>query len=210
MMKSPAGVLQMLLSAAGAFIAGVLPAGAAAPPVVLSAANAASSVWDTDPTKVGVEVQVMNRGTAAAEDVRVTSVGVQGGALAAAHSALPIVLGNVAPQGSALLDLVITVPRTDGTAYVLTISGTFRTGGIRQRFSLRREVTPSTASPGPITAQRGVSATTSSGPAAPAAPHGAGVPPGFAGFNAATPVLIPPGPPRAGSPPNPSRPTTAR
>jgi hypothetical protein len=202
-MKSPAGVLRLLLSAAGALFAGVLPAGAAAPPVMLSAANAASSVWDTDSSKVGIELQVVNGGTVAAEDVRVTAVDVQGGVLAAAYSSLPIALGNIAPQGSALLDLVITVPRADGTAaYLLTINGSYRTSGAPQPFSLTRTVAPGTAAPVPIPAKSGASATAPNPPASPAGPPAAGGPPGLAP-NATTPMLIPPGPPRGPSLTNP-------
>ncbi len=208
-MKSPAGILQLLLSAVGALFTSMLPAAAASPPVLLSAPNAASSVWDTDPTKVGVELQILNRGAVAAEDVRVTSVGVQGGSLAAAHSPMPIVLGNIAPQGSALLDLVITVPHIEEPRYLLTIAGTYSAGGVRQHFSLNRTVRPETGGPGPIPAKAGVSVSQSGG-SAPLGANAAGAPPGFAGFNAATPVLIPPGPPRAGSPSSPSRPTRAR
>ena len=200
-MKSPAGILRVLVSAGGAVLAALFPAAAAPPPATLSAPNAASSVWDTDPSKVGVELQIVNHGAAAADDVRVTSVAVQGGALAA-FTPLPIALGNIAPQGSALLDLVITVPRTDGTGYLLTIFGTYRSSGGSQHFSLTREVTPSAAPPGPTRTTSGVSDKSSSQPAGPVGPHGVGGPPGF-GPNATTPMLIPPGPPRGPSPPNP-------
>ena len=142
-------------------VGAVLAAGAgsaATSPIILSVANAAASVWDTDPSKAGIELQIVNNGGAIAAGVRVTSVDVRGGSLAAAM-ALPIALGNIAPRGSALLDLVITVPRTDATGYRLTISGIYRHAGRAQRFSLTRAITPSAAPPGPIRARSGVSDT---------------------------------------------------
>ncbi len=211
-MRSLAATLAAL-SLAGALLAAATPAVPGGPPVVLVAANAATSVWDTDPSKVGIELQIVNDGSAPATDVRVTAVDVHGGALAAAHSALPISLGNIVPQRSALLDLVITVPRTDGaTSYLLTISGTYRTSGARQAFSLTHTVAPNAAAPRPIPAKSGASATTPTQSAGPMEPHVAGGPPSLKP-NATTPMLIPPGPPRQLSPPNTSgtnRPTQER
>lgn len=208
-MKSPAVILRLLATAAGALLTAVSPAATAAASAGLSVPNAASSVWDTDPSKVGIELQIMNSGVVAAEDVRVTAVNVRAGALAA-PTVFPIALGNIAPQASALFDLVLSVPRVDGTAYLLTIRGTFRAAGVQRRFSLGRAVTPSAAAPGPITPKNGSSTVTSGVPAMPAEPSAGGRPRGF-GPNAATPMLIPPGPPRAGPPPtNGSAPTMLR
>ena len=193
-MRLAAAALSRLLTFVGAIL-GAAPV-AAAPPVALLVENAATSVWDTDASKVGVQLQVVNRGAASAEDVRVTSVGVNGGALDAAYSVLPIALGNVAPQGSLLLDLVISVPRTDGAAYLLTIAGTYRVAAALQRFTLTHTVTPSAAGPGVISGQSGVSGTAPSQPAGPVAPPVVGGGPPQFGPNAATPMLIPPGPPR--------------
>lgn len=131
-MRSPSAALWPGLALAGGVFAAGSPT-AAAPPAALAADNAASSVWDTDPTKVGIELQIVNHG-GPADDVRVTSVAVQGGAFSGAL-VLPIALGNIAPQASALLDLVIAVPRTDETGYLLTISGTYRNAGATQPFS---------------------------------------------------------------------------
>jgi hypothetical protein len=199
-MKSPAAILGLFVSAAGTLLAAALPAAAAASSVRLSVPNAASSVWDTDSSKIGVELQIMNSGIAAAEDVRVTGIDVEAGAVAM-PTAFPVALGSIAPQGSALFDLVISAPRTDGAIYRLTIRGTFRAAGVTRRFSLHPTVAPSVTAPSPITAESGVSTVTPGGPAIPVNPHGAARPPGF-GPNAATPMLIPPGPPRTGPPPN--------
>lgn len=202
-MRSPSAALWSGLSLAGAVLAAGSPA-AAVPPAALAAENAATSVWDTDPTKVGVELQIVNNSTAPAADVQVTSVAVRGGAFGG-PPALPIALGTIGPRGSALLDLVITVPRTDGTSYLLTISGTYRDSAAAQRFSLTRTVAPSAVAPGPIVGQSGVSAKGPVQPSGPVQPPPAGGPPRF-GPNAATPMLIPPGPPRQNAPPDPRAP----
>jgi hypothetical protein len=156
--------------------------------------NVASSVWDTDSSKIGVELQIVNHGAAAADDARVTAVAVHRGTLSSPQ-ALPIALGNIAPESSALLDLVITVPQTDGTGYQLTISGTYRNSGAPQRFSLTRTVNPAAVAPGPVAGQSGVTDKGLILPAGPVQPPAADGPPLF-GPNATTPMLIPPGPPR--------------
>jgi hypothetical protein len=208
-MRSPNAALWPGLALAGGVFAAGSPT-AAAPPAALAADNAASSVWDTDPTKVGIELQIVNHG-GPADDVRVTSVAVQGGAFSGALVP-PIALGNIAPQASALLDLVITVLRTDETGYLLTISGTYRNAGATQPFSLTRTVSPSAAAPAPVAGHSGISAKGSVQPSAPVQPPAAGGQPLF-GPNATTPMLIPPGPPRQLSLPNPDgtgRPTQQR
>jgi hypothetical protein len=170
------------------------------PSPVLSVENVATSVWDTDPSKVGVELQIVNSGGTPAADVRVTSVAVRGGALSGL-SALPIALGNIGPRGTALLDFVIAVPRTDGTGYLLTISGTYRDAAAPRPFSLTRTVAPSAAGPSSIIGKSGVSPKGSSPPADPGQPPKASGPP--VGPNATTPMLIPVGPPRQLSLPDP-------
>jgi hypothetical protein len=171
----------------------------AAMPVRLYAENVATSVWDTDPSKVGVTVQISNDGTAPADHVRVTSVVVDGGAFSG-PAPLPIAIGKIEPNGSSLLDLVITVPRTDGTAYLLTISGTYTSSGGSHDFSLNRTIAPNSAGPGPIPAQSGVTAKGQPPPGP--SPPAAGPPP--LRPNATTPMLIPVGPPRQLSLPNPT------
>src|SRR5205823_8203194 len=93
----PAMVKRLLL----AFVGALLVAGsahAAVTPVQLYTVGAASSVWDTDPSKVGVELQIGNNGTSDADNVQVTSVTVQGGSLGG--PSLPVVLGTIGPQES--------------------------------------------------------------------------------------------------------------
>jgi hypothetical protein len=174
----------------------------AAMPVRLYTENFATSVWDTDPSKVGVELQIGNGGDSPADNVRVTSVRVRGGAFSG-PTTLPIAIGTIKPNGSTLLDLLITVPRTDGTAYRLTISGTYRYFGRVHDFSLDRTVAPNSAGPGPVPAQSGVTAKGPSTQLPPApSPPAATSPP--SGPNATAPMLIPIGPPRQLSLPNPT------
>jgi hypothetical protein len=196
-MTLSARLLLPALSLAGVVLAAGLSAAPAAP-VALAADNAATSAWDPDPSMVGVELQIVNHGVAAADDVRVTGVAVQGGALSGPR-APPIELGTIASQGSALLDLVIAVPRTDGSGFLLTISGTYRSAGMSQPFSLTRTVAPSGATPTPLSEQSGVSGKAFSQPAGPPEARAGVGPPSF-GPNATTPMLIPPGPPRQPTP----------
>lgn len=172
----------------------VASAQVAAMPVRLYTENVAISVWDTDHSKVGVTLQIGNDGAAPADDVRVTSVVVRGGALSGS-TPLPITIGRIGPKGSALLDLVINVPRTDGTAYRLRISGAYTYFGSPHDFSIDRTVAPNSAATGPIPAQSGVTAKRPSAQAPPGpSPPAAASPP--LRPNATTPMLIPVGPPR--------------
>ena len=180
------------------------PTRLSAMPVRLYVGNVATSVWDTDPTKVGVSLQIGNDGTAPAEDVRVTAVVVPGGAFSG-PSPLPIALGTIEPNGSAVLDLLITVPRTDGAAYRLTVTGTYSHRGNARDFSLNRTIAPNSAGPGPIPAQHGDTAKGSDvHPPAGAPPPSAASPP--LGPNAMTPMMIPVGPPRQVIPLKPNKP----
>jgi hypothetical protein len=189
------GIAERLL---GLSLAGAMllpgPTRGAVPPVVLSAENEATSVWDTDPSKVGIELQIVNNGASPATDVQVSSIVVEGGSLNG-PATLPIALGTIKPAGSALLDLVITVPRTDGTRYLLTISGTYAYSGGRHGFSVDRAVAPNTTAPGPLFGRSGVSGKSSDQSPGPAPNPPSTASPPF-GPNATTPILIPPGPPR--------------
>jgi hypothetical protein len=199
----------MRSSAKRALLAGLLAAAArllgsadaGVTPVLLQAQNVATSVWDTDPSKVGVQLQIANTGTTGAENVLVKTVVVRGGAYSG-PSPLPIGLGTIAPSGSVLLDLVIAVPLADGRQYLMTVAGTYSSSGRSYPFSLDRAVTPSAAVPGPFIGQNGVSGKGSSQPAIPVqSPPAAQTAP--LGPNATTPMMIPIGPPRQLSPPGP-------
>jgi len=182
-------LLRLSLAAIALFWVG--SAGAAVTPVQLSTQNGVTSVWDTDPTKVGVELQIGNSGTAAADSVKVTSVAVQGGSFSGPGT-LPIALGTINADDSGLLDLLITVPTTNGTkAYRLTISGTYTSSGKSYGFSLNWSVTPNSAGPGTISAQSGIA--TIQNPSLVSYPPPPIQPP-FSP-NAETPNFIPIGPP---------------
>jgi hypothetical protein len=176
---------------------------AAVTPVHLYAENVATSVWDIDHSKVGVTLQISNGGSSAAANVVVTSVTVHGGAFSG-PSPLPVALGTINPKNSALLDLLITVPRTDGTRCLLTIAGSYTYSGTSYGFSLNREIAPSSIDAGPFVGKSGVSTTQDPNmdPNLPPNPPTAAQQP--FGPNATTPMMIPLGPPRRLSLPSPN------
>ncbi|HEY1260452.1 MAG TPA: hypothetical protein VGF34_14485 [Stellaceae bacterium] len=189
-----------------AVLAAMLAAGsaqAAVTPVSLYAPAAATSVWSTDMTQVGVEFQIANNGAADAGHVVVKSVTVQGGSVSANSPSLPIVLGEIGSGESAPLDLVITAPTTNGTTrYLVTINGTYTYGPTTYGFSINRALFPNSAGPGPITPVSGTTVTVKppySGIVFPPLP----TPPNF-GPNAETPILVPIGPPQQVFPPTPT------
>ncbi len=170
---------------------------AAVPPVVLYIENDVASVWDTDPSKIGVELQLANKGISAADHVRVTSITVQGGALAGLPT-FPILLGTVHPQGRTIFDFIMTGSPSKNTPYLVTIKGAYIYAGNSYDFALNRAISP-TAAPHSITTHGGVSPKDgASGPP----PSAADRPPG--GPNATTPMMIPIGPPRQLSLPGPA------
>lgn len=172
---------------------------AAVTPVSLYAENAATSVWSTDSTQVGVEFQIANNGTADAGHVVVKSITVQGGSVSVNSPALPVALGEIGSGESAPFDLVITAPTTNGTTrYLVTINGTYTYGPTTYGFSINRALFPNAAAPGPITpvsGTTGINAPPYSGIVFPPTP----TPPSF-GPNAETPIFVPIGPPTSGPP----------
>jgi hypothetical protein len=165
---------------------------AAVTPVHLVTGAIALSVWDTNATMVGAAVQVVNAGTGVAGNVRITSVRVTQGSYRG-PDALPVALGQLAPGKDEIFKFQFTVPRTDGTRYLLTISGLYDSGGASYGFALNRYVTPEPPAPGPFAAltssaviQRRETATFPPSP-----------PDADFGPNAETPILIPPGPQRS-------------
>jgi hypothetical protein len=164
---------------------------AAVTPVQLVTLNGATSVWGTDPTKVGVELQIGNSGSAAANSVNVTNLTVQGG-LFSGPQPLPVALGTINAGDDQMLDFVISVPTTNGTkAYRLTISGNYMYSGTLYGFSLNWSVTPNSAGPGTITPINGVA--TIQNPNTATFPPPPTQPP-FSP-NAETPNFVPIGPP---------------
>jgi hypothetical protein len=175
---------------------------AAVTPVSLYAANAATSVWSTDNTQVGVQFQIANNGTADADNVVVKSITVQGGSLSTNSPALPIVIGKIDADDSALLDLVITTAASPNgtTRYLVTINGTYAYGPTTYGFSINRALFPNATGPGTITPVSGTTAINTfpyTGVVFPMPPPA----PAF-GPNAETPNLVPIGPPSSGPPPS--------
>ena len=82
-------------------------------PVRLAAATWAS-VWDTDTTTVGLSMQIVNAGTAQAEDVMVTSVMLSAGSFQGPQ-ALPLGIGPIEAGSDTILNLIVKVPASDGT-----------------------------------------------------------------------------------------------
>jgi hypothetical protein len=169
--------------------------------VSLYAANAATSVWNTNTTKVGVQLQISNSGSSTAHDVLVTSITVQGGSLSPGGGIPPITLGTIDAGEGAPLDIVINAPTTNGTTrYLLTVNGTYSFAGNVYSFSVNRALFPNAAGPGTILPKSGTSVifnpNTASFPTPPALPS--------FGPNAETPIFVPIGPPSLLFPPTPT------
>lgn len=162
---------------------------AATPAVRLIAEDAALSVWDTDPTIATAAVQIANTGTTTASDVRVLSVAVRGGSVQA-PSTFPVALGTLTPDSDVVLPVRMKLPATNGTSYLLTISGSYVNAGTTYGFSVNRYVAPTPLFLGPFPAHSGISYVKH--PAIELFPP----PPGPKVFdnNAEAPILIPPGP----------------
>jgi hypothetical protein len=186
--------------AIGAFVLfWVGSAQAAVTPVQLLTLNGVNSVWATSPNNVGVELQIGNNGTGDANNVNVTSIAVQGGSFSGPGS-LPIALGTIAAGADTMLDFVVTVPKTDGTAaYRLTISGSYMYSGKVYGFTLNWAIIPNAAGPGTITARNGLLPKQNPVTATYPLP-----PPPLATNNAETPNFVPLGPPQLVSPPTPT------
>jgi hypothetical protein len=147
-------------------------------------------VWDTDSTTVGVAMQIVNAGTAQAEDVLVTSVTLSAGSFQGPQ-ALPLAIGPIEAGSDTILNLIVKVPASDGRSYLMTIAGTYRYAGQVYGYSINRSIAPG-PSPTSFPVSHGVSVVQNPNavtyPPRPPAP--------VFGPNAESPVLIPIGPPR--------------
>jgi hypothetical protein len=170
---------------------------AAVTPVQLVSSSIGVSVWDTDPTMVGVAMQVVNVGTGTAENVRITAVRVAQGGSYQGPDPLPLSLGTIQATKDKILSFQVRVPRADGTRYLVTISGVYQVAGASYGFTLNRAIAPQPPAVGPIAAQSG-SATIWTRATANYPPRPL---PDDLGPNAETPILIPPGPSRPLLPP---------
>jgi hypothetical protein len=157
----------------------------------LVAQDVALSVWDTDGRTVGITLQVSNVGDAAATHVQVSDVEIRGGRFAG-PTKLPLLLSTIPPGKDSILNLLVKVPKTDGTRYRLTITGQYVYAKTRRRFSLNTYVAPQPVGSGPLEVRDGNTvikhpSTASYPPPPPPAPFGP---------NAESPMLIPIGPAR--------------
>lgn len=167
-------------------------------PVLLYSGNAGLALWDTDSTRVAVSVQIVNGGREPAQDVRVSSVTLSAGTYLG-PAALPIDLGTIVPSKDVVLDLLLSVPASNGERYMVTISGTYRHAGRSHGYSINRAIRPA---PSPTTFE------STPGTAVVQDPNAVSFPPSppkiTFGPNAETPMLIPIGPPRQVFPPTPT------
>ena len=114
---------------------------AAITPVRLSSGDVGTSVWDTDNTTVGVSMQIVNAGTAQAEDVMVTSVALSAGTFQGPQ-ALPLAIGPIEASSDTILNLIVKVPASNGTSYLMTVNGTYRYTGQVYGYSINRSIAP--------------------------------------------------------------------
>jgi len=103
------------------------------------------------PNVLLVALPIQNIGTATAEDIKVTSVNLVSAPLLA-PSAFPVFLGNLATNAilpvNAQFDRSALAP---GNHYRMTVSGTYQAGGVVYGFSVSRNITLPSASPGSST-----------------------------------------------------------
>jgi hypothetical protein len=116
----------------------------AASPVVLSASAPGLSV--PNPTTLLSAVSIVNDGTAAAENVQVTSIGLRSGIRT---SPLPVKLGTIAVDGVAVLNADFSGgPFLPGNSHALTASGTYAVGAATYCFTLAADLIVPPVAPG--------------------------------------------------------------
>ena len=116
--------------------------------------EAAVSVWD-DNVSVGTQIQLVNAGTLAANQLRVTRIEVTGGTYAGPVALPTGPLGNVRPGGGIRLDAILKVSNTDGSERMLTVEGNYLQNGKQRRFRAELPIKPNSAPPGPIVSKPG-------------------------------------------------------
>jgi hypothetical protein len=100
------------------------------------------------PNALLTALTITNDGSAAAEDVQVTSISITGATLTLPAS-LPSSLGAIAPDHDTSLNANFTSPSAaPDTDYVVRVAGTFRERGSRFDFALQQTVRTPAASPG--------------------------------------------------------------
>jgi len=168
---------------------------AEARPVRIEVGSDAESRW-ADSSRVGFAIELRNRGDRTATNVRVRVVQVAGGKLV---TKVPIGIGTIRPDASAVLQFVADVPPGRGRMPV-RIQGTYQTGRETRPFDVAKPVSTDRKPSGPIEASKGSARVQR--------PQDARYPPAYKpaleeGPNAETPMLIPRGPPRRVAEPTP-------
>ena len=112
----------------------------------LSLAANAPGVSVPNPTTLLSTVSIVNDGTAAAENVQVTSIGLSGGVL---MSPLPVNLGTIPVEGAAVLNADFSgSPFLPGSSHALSASGTYAVGAATYCFTLDVDLIVPPAAPG--------------------------------------------------------------
>lgn len=171
-------------------------------PVRLITENAVLSAWE-DGANVDAALQIKNDGVAPARNVRVESITLRGGVVQALDP-LPQALGDLEPKVDAVLNLRLTVPRLDGTHYLLTINGRYTYAGQDYGFSLNRYLEPGRTTAGSVSTHDGITVSTYDGITVNQHPDAARYPPPPPSSPEESNVeignLIPPGPHESSAP----------
>ena len=115
-----------------------------ASPAMLTAG--APGVTLLSPATLLSALSILNTGTAAAENVQVTSIALTGGVLTAPM--LPLSLGTIPAGGSAVLNATFSGAFVPLGHYTLTVEGTFQIGSSTYCFTLSTELVVPPAAPG--------------------------------------------------------------
>ncbi|MGZ4982685.1 MAG: hypothetical protein ACXV9Q_01170 [Chthoniobacterales bacterium] len=157
--------------------------------IVLS--EAATSVWDDNVT-VGAQFQLENAGTRTAQQLRLTSIQVDGGSYTGPTTLPTASLGDLVPGHNLRFDAILKLSPVDGSAHRLTVKGDYHDSGKEFDFGADISINPNSAPPGPVNITTGTVGKQTPGTAtfptpAPSAPFGP---------NSEQPVFVPIGPPR--------------
>jgi len=115
------------------------------PSVKLSAGRPGSSLIDAG--TLSVAFPILNTGATDAGDVQATAISLQGGSLTAPGS-LPFAVGGIRAGSDGLIDATFKGSFSAGKSYLMKVEGTFKQGGVAQKFAVQRQVRIPPASPG--------------------------------------------------------------
>ncbi len=160
----------------------------------------AVSVWD-DKTTVGTQIELVNEGRGPAEDLRLTSITVEGGSYTGPATLPTSSLGTLGVGADIRFDAILKVASADGSARRLTVEGQYSEKGKEIHFRTEHTINPNAAPPGPITIVPGTVPVQN--PSTVPYPPGVTSPAPF-GPNSEQPIFVPIGPPRQLFTPTPS------